>query len=123
MAEACGHVAGSCPHHRDGGSHAPAAAGGTAGAAAGPRGARLVLAAVGVFLAPLGMAVVGAAVVSGDAGRQGLGALAGLAVGVLAAGLIGRWARPSLRRRRSAGLQGSEETCRPTACPEGEEAR
>jgi len=54
------------------------------------RGWRLTVSALGVFLLPLVLAVAGAVVVGGEGGRQFLGALAGLAVGLAGGVLIGR---------------------------------
>ncbi|HUS90617.1 MAG TPA: SoxR reducing system RseC family protein [Phycisphaerae bacterium] len=56
-------------------------------------GGRLVAASLGVFMLPLVLAIVGAAVAGGEGTRQLLGALGGLVVGLAGGVCVARLAR------------------------------
>lgn len=60
------------------------------------RGGRLALAAMGVFLVPLGLSIAGATLLSGSPVRTFAGAVGGLLAGATLAGIVAR----RLRRRR-----------------------
>ncbi|MBN1588817.1 MAG: hypothetical protein JW888_04820 [Pirellulales bacterium] len=56
-------------------------------------GSRFVLAAMGLFLAPLVLAILGAVVAGRRAEAQLIGALGGLALGMAGSVLVARWIR------------------------------
>ena len=56
-----------------------------------PRGAWLAWSAVGLFLLPLLLALLGAVVVDYGGGSELLGALAGLGIGMAGSILVARW--------------------------------
>lgn len=78
-----------------------------------PTGAKLALAAFGVFLIPLLLALVGAIVFSTwDAAGGVVGGLGGFAVGLLAAIGLRRWGRRSVDRHGGESPDRSDEVQR-----------
>jgi hypothetical protein len=85
----CGADCGGCP----GGDSSPAAAG------LPYRGWQVVLGALGIFLAPLALAIAGSLLLGGTGGGQLAGALAGLGAGMGLAWLVGLHLRRPTKER------------------------